>query len=788
MAITCDDNGCSGTYVGLEFDSTKRAGKTDVAHQFSNEMCDSVGVKLKELFNAGKYKKVDFSKIEMTTVGMDQKDDVTYYLKIPFIDVTAKCDAYTSFDHSGGWGHVPELDKRKAQLASALLPGEQLDISDLKTTPEGLQEYWIQWKNKKTQVDCAKPPVAKPALPSAGTKVKVSGTLKGKSWDDLHTFSTKNKGAYGARMHASDGYAGGYVTDAMEKFYKDNKLNPCVTEIMIKVDPTKMEVYWEVTIEESPDGKAYTAISSWGGADAIYPKRGPAPSRAYDNYTAEKKSVTKRHSGAEIKDMLDFWFPGGFRQIFFQYTRPKEFPALAKSSAVRTGKVGAKIGAAGSPEDLPEYNGLLMPTVEYDNVLPKDTETKDSETLKEVELEAAVIHKNKKSDVKFKLTVSNTVSNWTNPPFDPDNIQARNDLDTFYIFVGDEATAGDPFSDFDENDYDQLDPEYIEIGADGLSPEEYDIVNSVAMAEGMTVDDAAQAVYGSYDPAGNNSEVANEGTEANPSVQEGWSGNVRWGMKVKTVNITVAGRTVELKIWNTQVVGGEKALNLLKCYTAGGESKNSYCAYSWGSSGNSLSESVFGFNQDGSPRTSKFPNKSPLGSKCITDFTWQQICDLGLRVKKPGVFAIGKYQNLVRYIRGHIKKDKKGNSLLDANSYASPKDQEKLGELTIKKWGNLNNYIRGNNKGTEANLSDAIKDTGQCWASLPTTKRGHSVEKNPGYNGAVYGGQGQNPSTVSKNIGMSAIVLIETRKAITGKDPDWLPSWYKPLGIDFQDF
>lgn len=82
MAITCDDNGCSGTYVGLEFDSTKRAGKTDVAHQFSNEMCDSVGVKLKELFNAGKYKKVDFSKIEMTTVGMDQKDDVTYYLKI----------------------------------------------------------------------------------------------------------------------------------------------------------------------------------------------------------------------------------------------------------------------------------------------------------------------------------------------------------------------------------------------------------------------------------------------------------------------------------------------------------------------------------------------------------------------------------------------------------------------------------------------------------------------------------------------------------------------------------
>jgi hypothetical protein len=30
----------------------------------------------------------------------------------------------------------------------------KLDISELKTTPEGLQEYWIQWKNKVTQAMC----------------------------------------------------------------------------------------------------------------------------------------------------------------------------------------------------------------------------------------------------------------------------------------------------------------------------------------------------------------------------------------------------------------------------------------------------------------------------------------------------------------------------------------------------------------------------------------------------------------------------------------------------------
>ncbi len=75
-------------------------------------------------------------------------------LSIPFIAVKEKCDAYTSFDHVGGWNHKPSLSKRKAELKKALINGQYLDISDLKTTPEGLQEYWIQWKNKIVQSDC----------------------------------------------------------------------------------------------------------------------------------------------------------------------------------------------------------------------------------------------------------------------------------------------------------------------------------------------------------------------------------------------------------------------------------------------------------------------------------------------------------------------------------------------------------------------------------------------------------------------------------------------------------
>ena len=146
--IQCSEKGCFGTYDGPEF-----INGSDIAHQFSNEMSNSVGNQLKELFNQGKYRKVDFSKIKMTTEGMGS-GYVVYKLSIPFIKVVEKCDAYTSFDHVGGWNHSPELLKRKQELSKLLIVGHELNISDLKRTPEGLQEYWIQWKNKHTQSDC----------------------------------------------------------------------------------------------------------------------------------------------------------------------------------------------------------------------------------------------------------------------------------------------------------------------------------------------------------------------------------------------------------------------------------------------------------------------------------------------------------------------------------------------------------------------------------------------------------------------------------------------------------
>jgi len=146
--IWCTDNGCSGSYKGPEF-----LNGADIAHQFSNKISRKVGDKLKALYRTGDYNKVDFSKIIMTTTGMGS-GNVVYHVSIPFMSVDSACDAYTSFDHVGGWNHSPELSKRKAALSSVLMAGHQLDISSLKTTPEGLQEYWIQWKNKDVQASC----------------------------------------------------------------------------------------------------------------------------------------------------------------------------------------------------------------------------------------------------------------------------------------------------------------------------------------------------------------------------------------------------------------------------------------------------------------------------------------------------------------------------------------------------------------------------------------------------------------------------------------------------------
>lgn len=153
----CNERGCTGCYAGPEFVDVETAEKlgltgTDIAHNYSNLMARHVGDQLKKMYTSGNYVKVDLNGIKMTTKGMDDGDEfVEYTIEIPFIPVSSRYEAMTSFDHCGGWGHPPALAERKTQLLGSparIVKNSKLWISPLYKTPEGLEEYWIQWQHR----------------------------------------------------------------------------------------------------------------------------------------------------------------------------------------------------------------------------------------------------------------------------------------------------------------------------------------------------------------------------------------------------------------------------------------------------------------------------------------------------------------------------------------------------------------------------------------------------------------------------------------------------------------
>jgi len=142
--ISCTENGCSGTYIGPEF-----VNGSDVAHQFSNHMARRVGEELKALYKQKKYTKVVLGEIKMTTNGMNYIGDVTYSLEIPFESVSDPCEAFTSFDHRGGWGHKI----KESGVRHTFRNKQNVQLIE-KNTPEGLQEFWVQFQHKDHQSGC----------------------------------------------------------------------------------------------------------------------------------------------------------------------------------------------------------------------------------------------------------------------------------------------------------------------------------------------------------------------------------------------------------------------------------------------------------------------------------------------------------------------------------------------------------------------------------------------------------------------------------------------------------
>ena len=153
LVLVCNDSFCKVNYSGPEF-TIHKGEIIDTAHRMSNLISGEVGKKLKILFNNKKYAKVDLKKIRMTSIDMDNLGSVKLEIFIPFKRVQNLCEARTGFDHSGGWDHDPEIEIRKKDL-SGIAVCKEVEISPLIKTPENFQEYWIQWKHKEFQANCA---------------------------------------------------------------------------------------------------------------------------------------------------------------------------------------------------------------------------------------------------------------------------------------------------------------------------------------------------------------------------------------------------------------------------------------------------------------------------------------------------------------------------------------------------------------------------------------------------------------------------------------------------------
>jgi hypothetical protein len=151
-SIRISDTGLIGYFKGPEFDEDG-----DIGHQFSNTVAKIVGQYLKEAYTNERYLKVNFNKLKITTKGLDQKDSVHYIMEMPFLKVS-KCKAFTGIEHCGSWNDQPMiiLDERMTELTTNLKSKYSVGKMEQKfiRTPEGLVEYWIQFKHKDYQKTC----------------------------------------------------------------------------------------------------------------------------------------------------------------------------------------------------------------------------------------------------------------------------------------------------------------------------------------------------------------------------------------------------------------------------------------------------------------------------------------------------------------------------------------------------------------------------------------------------------------------------------------------------------
>lgn len=210
---------------------------------------------------------------------------------------------------------------------------------------------------------------------------------------------------------------------------------------------------------------------------------------------------------------------------------------------------------------------------------------------------------------------------------------------------------------------------------------------------------------------------------------------------------------------------GGPGLAPLKNYIVEGESSGDYNVYNYGPSGGSGIKSA----TPGSPYYK-------AGAFKATSVTANAV---RAAQSSQGIWAIGKYQTIPVTLQSAI------NALGIGDSIMNEETQEKIGDyLIFSARARLSAYVQGKNAGTIEDLENAVQDLGQEFASKPViflsnrTKVGDVVTGNG--NKAYYGGKGPNPSVVSHKVGDSVQVIVKSRIQHSGKQPSFMPSYYRP--------
>ncbi len=151
-------------------------------------------------------------------------------------------------------------------------------------------------------------------------------TLKGQytanNCDELHAFQSTNGRTIG-NMNV-------IVGDKLKELYQKG-YNIKVTNVDVSV--SNMTVKWVVTIDKSEDGEVWVGFTSRGaGCNSDIENRSTSTQSGNDEGTLKKRIVSaglNDNEDFELEKINDYTYNGGnnsFKQIFYRYTRPTDYP------------------------------------------------------------------------------------------------------------------------------------------------------------------------------------------------------------------------------------------------------------------------------------------------------------------------------------------------------------------------------------------------------------------------------------------------------------------------------